>query len=458
MQGFPGRRWLRAGISLLLPLGLAGDIASAGAQTPQATELSGNVFAIHQAWTIGGEGDWDYLTLDTDAQKLYIAHGPVVQVVDVKAGTKVGEVTGLQDAHSVALDDHGQFGFVSDGPANTVKVFDRQTLAVVASIPTAKNPRAIVFDPVSRLVLAICPDITVTARKTPVSNTSGSSNQGAGTSDASASGSQNHPSPDSNVFSTITLIDPDTQKQLADVLMPGRLGFAVVDGKGEVYVAVTNRNQIVHFNVLALASELRPLIDSRNAETRNTEASPEDGDPGDGASVSATPHKQVLIVDWSDGATGVPPIAKSLHTLRLQDCEAPKGLAIDRTNLRLFAACDNMKMQVLNATNGQIVATLPIGNGTDAIGYDADRGLIYTSNGGGVGSLTVIRQHETDSYAVIQEVPTQARARTLAINPTSGDVYLVANVSGFDLTHKGGVGDLKTAPLKGSFQVLVIGK
>ena len=52
------------------------------AQTPQATELSGSVFSIRKTWTIGGEGNWDYLTLDPETLQLYIAHGPVVFVVD----------------------------------------------------------------------------------------------------------------------------------------------------------------------------------------------------------------------------------------------------------------------------------------------------------------------------------------------------------------------------------------
>ena len=116
-----------------------------------------------------------------------------------------------------------------------------------------------------------------------------------------------------------------------------------------------------------------------------------------------------------------------------------------------------MKMQVLNATDGQVLTTLPIGAGTDAVGYDASRGLIYASNGGGVGSLTIIRQHLSDSYDVIQELPTRARARTLAVNPATGEVYLVTNVTGFDLTHNGGIGGLKTSDLSGSFQVLVVG-
>jgi hypothetical protein len=58
---------------------------------------------------------------------------------------------------------------------------------------------------------------------------------------------------------------------------------------------------------------------------------------------------------------------------------------------------------------------------------------------------------------VVQEVPTQARARTLAINPDSGEVYLVTNISGFNRDHNGGIGGLQAVPVAGSFQVLVVG-
>jgi len=117
----------------------------------------------------------------------------------------------------------------------------------------------------------------------------------------------------------------------------------------------------------------------------------------------------------------------------------------------------------LNTGTGEIVTTLPTGPGTDAIGYDPQRGLIYTSNGGGLGSVTIIRQTVTDSYAVIQELPTKQRARTLAVNPTNGEVYLVTGLEGFDLNKKGAGGGAYTLPVvqaepvQGSFQVLVVG-
>jgi DNA-binding beta-propeller fold protein YncE len=113
---------------------------------------------------------------------------------------------------------------------------------------------------------------------------------------------------------------------------------------------------------------------------------------------------------------------------------------------------------VVNTNTGAAEATLTTGPGDDVIGYDQDRGLIFVANGTGYGSLTIIRQDSTiDSYAVIQNLPTEERARTLAVDPSSGDVYLVTDFRGADLTKPGGIGTLKMVPVPGSFQVLVVG-
>jgi YVTN family beta-propeller protein len=387
------------------------------AQTPQATELPDRPYSIKKTWRIGGEGNWDYLTLDASAQQLFIPHGSVVQVVALDTGAVAGQVKGLREAHSVALDDGGQFGYVTDNPANEVAIFDRRSFEVVAKVPTGKNPRAIVFDPASRLIFVICPDTTAESR---IPRRTSARNQ-----------------PDPSVQSIVTVIDSVSQKRLADMLFPGRLGFAQADGNGTVYINVTDRNQIATFKATGIEPQLHQLAARGDAQ---------------------------LTIDWSDGPHPAPPLARQLQFIRLgTECQSPRGLAIDGHNDRIFAACDNMKMVVLNSGNGQIVASLPIGAGNDAIAYDPDRGMIYASNGGGVGSLTIIRQHLTDSYAVVQELPTQARARTLAVNPQTGEVYLVTNVVGLDLTKPGTGGTMhtlpsvQTAPVKGSFEVLVIG-
>lgn len=392
-------------------------------QTPQATQLPGSLFSIQKTWTIGGEGNWDYLTLDSNALRLYIPHGPVVQVVDIKEGKIAGQVAGLRDAHSVALDGQGQYGYVSDGPANEVKVFSRSSLSIVAHVATAKNPRTVVFDPATHLVFAICPD-TALQSGTP-HRTDNTQRDG-----------------DPRAVSTVTVIDGDSQKFLGDLVLPGKLGFAQPDGKGSIYINVTDRDQVVYFRATEIESQIRRLARQHSEDGARPV---KEGDPA-------------VTSDWSMQDQGSQPVPSAMHRFRLgQDCRSPKGLAVDPENHRLFVACDNMKMIVLNAGDGSTVTSLPIGAGTEAIGYDPGRGLIYSSNGGGVGSLTIIRRSLNDSYAVIQELPTRAQARTLAVNPDTGEVYLVTNVTGFDLTHNGGIGGLKTAPVAGSFQVMVVG-
>ena len=115
-------------------------------------------------------------------------------------------------------------------------------------------------------------------------------------------------------------------------------------------------------------------------------------------------------------------------------------------------------MQVLNTDTGQAVANLTIGPGVDVMAYDAGRGLLFTANGGGYGSVSVIRQHVTDTYSVIQNLPTMEQARTLAVDASTGNVYLVTTLYGAKLdTPRNGIGKLKMNPVEGSFQVLVVG-
>jgi DNA-binding beta-propeller fold protein YncE len=164
------------------------------------------------------------------------------------------------------------------------------------------------------------------------------------------------------------------------------------------------------------------------------------------------------VLDWT-GAAGNPPSDAYPTRIRLDsNCEQPRALAMDTAHERLFAACSNLRMLVLNASNGQAVTVLPIGPGAEAIGYDPDRGLIFTANGASDGSLTIIRQDVTDTYSVIQTLPTRQNARTLAIDPSSGEVYLTTVIYGAELNRP----PINGAPLKmtavdSSFQVLVVG-
>ncbi len=111
-----------------------------------------------------------------------------------------------------------------------------------------------------------------------------------------------------------------------------------------------------------------------------------------------------------------------LHRWPLAPGEEPSGLALDRKHRRLFAGCSNEKLVVVDADQGSVVAVLPIGKKVDGVAFDASRQLVFSSNGDG--TLTVIHEDAPDRFTVIETVSTQDGARTLALDETSGTVYL----------------------------------
>ncbi|MFP5237022.1 MAG: YncE family protein [Acidobacteriota bacterium] len=411
------------------------------APIPMAGELPGRPFAIQKNWVIGGNGDWGYLTLDTAAGQLFVAHASTVQVVDLSTGSVAGTVTGLRDAHAIVLGNGDGYGYVTDGPTDEVKVFDRSTFEVVGSMPTGPQPRALALDPSSGLLLAIC------GAPTQISNAQQNAN-GARARDARRpSPWRRYPGaiPQRGPLSSIAIMDPQSRKTLAIVVVAGTLGFAKADGAGHIYVSEESGNQIERFDVQAMANELAKLQDAIRSSAKTKQP------------VTRT----FLKLDWSGTGPQRPPADVVPFAMRLDGgCQEPRGIAVDSQNYRLFVACANQKMAILNSETGANITTLTIGPGADAIAYDPTRSLIFTANGGGYGSLTVVRQHLTDTYAVIQNLPTLADARTMAVDSSTGSVYLVTTLYGAKLgpPPANGIGKLKMDAISGTFQVLVIGR
>jgi YVTN family beta-propeller protein len=105
---------------------------------------------------------------------------------------------------------------------------------------------------------------------------------------------------------------------------------------------------------------------------------------------------------------------------KLAPGQEPSGLAFDALHNRLFAVCSNEKMIVVDAQTGKVLATPPIGKGTDGAGFDP-AGYALSSNGDG--TLTVVSTKD-DKFEVTQTLLTAARARTCAVDPKSRRIYL----------------------------------
>ena len=118
-------------------------------------------------------------------------------------------------------------------------------------------------------------------------------------------------------------------------------------------------------------------------------------------------------------------------------CASPSSMAMDRPNRRLFLGCRSKVMAVMNADSGKVIATLPIGDHVDATAFDPDSRLIFNSNG--EGTITVIHQDSPDKYSVVENVKTVPRAKTMALDPKTHQLFL------------------STAEA-GQFEVLVVGR
>ena len=113
---------------------------------------------------------------------------------------------------------------------------------------------------------------------------------------------------------------------------------------------------------------------------------------------------------------------KATESWPLAPCEGPTGIAYDKATNRIFSGCNKTSV-VLDASTGKIVATIANGTRVDALGWDPSKKLIYIPNGG-EGNVTVAHQDSPDKYTVVATVPTFAGAKTIAVDPSTHNVYL----------------------------------
>jgi DNA-binding beta-propeller fold protein YncE len=196
-----------------------------------------------------------------------------------------------------------------------------------------------------------------------------------------------------------TALDAATGKLAGTVPLGGKPEFAVADGRGRIYVNLEDKSQEV-------------VLDSRKLE---------------------------VVARWP-----------------LAPCEEPTGLALDPEHRRLFAGCHNQLMAVLDADSGKLIATLPIGRGVDATAFDPGLQYAYASNG--EGTLTVVHEDAPDKFTVVDNVPTQRGARTMALDPATHQVYLAT--ANFAPTPPPAAGQPRQRPaiVPNTFVVLVLGK
>jgi YVTN family beta-propeller protein len=297
---------------------------------PLLCSASSEGLRITRKIPVAGQGSWDYLTVDETARRLYVSHGTQVEVLDVDSGMIVGKIENTPGVHGIAVAPEVGRGFVSNGQASTVTIFDLKTLKKISDVPVGKKPDAIIYDPSTSRVFAF----------------NGDSN-------------------------SATAIDAATGKVEGSVDLGGGPEYAAADGAGYIYNNLEDSSEVLKINARTLQVEQR----------------------------------------W--------PTAP---------CASPSSMAIDRASHRLFIGCRSRVMAVINADSGKVITTLPIGDHVDATTYDSELHLVFNSNG--EGTITVVRQEGPDSYSVAQNVRTLPKAKTMALDPRTHQLFLSTAESG----------------------------
>ena len=193
----------------------------------------------------------------------------------------------------------------------------------------------------------------------------------------------------------ITLIDVKAAKAVGSIPVGGKLEFGVVDGQGRVFVNVEDKGEIAVIDTAA----------------------------------------RKVVAHWA-----------------MAGCEEPSGLAYAADVHLLIAACANGKAEVVSSTSGKVVASLAVGKEPDAAFYDVERHLAYVPSGG-EGTLSVIAVRGPTDVAVVQKAATKSGARTGALDPATGKVYLPS----VDYDPPAQPGGRRVAK-SGTFSVLVLGR
>ena len=273
---------------------------------------------------ITSSGGWDYLTVGPVHDWLYVSHGSQVNILNKKTGDSAGVIPNTTGVHGIAFDvDHGK-GFTSNGRINTVTVFDMNTNAILAQVPTGQNPDAIFYEPFLKKI------ITCNGRG-----------------------------------KNLSIIDPENNMTVDSVAVGGKPEEATSDGMGKLYVNVEDKNEIV---VVDLAT-LRVLS--------HWSLSPCEGPTGLGYDrktqrLFAGCDKRLAVMDAVSG--------KMVDSIPIGDgCD---GVAFDPATKNIYTSNGDGTLTVIhedNANKFTVLDNVVTKRSARTIALDRDSHLIYMS-------------------------------------------------------------------------------
>jgi hypothetical protein len=172
----------------------------------------GSGYHLLKKMPVGGDGGWDYLTVDSEARRIYLARGTHVMVVDEDKGEVVGDIPDTKGVHGIALAKDLGKGYTSNGQANTVTVFDIATLKTLSTIKvTGENPDSVLYDAANKRVWTF-----------------------------------------NGKTANATAIDASSGEVVGTVKLSGKPETPVLDGKGNIFLNIEDKNSLVEIDAKAM--------------------------------------------------------------------------------------------------------------------------------------------------------------------------------------------------------------
>jgi YVTN family beta-propeller protein len=304
-------------IYLSLFIFLSADLS---AQTKVGYEI---VNRIH----LDGDGGWDYLTMDDATGLLYVSHGNMVQVVDVKLSIHnvakvVATIEDTKGVHGITIATEFGKGYISCGRDSTVVVFDTKTFKTLSRVKVnGRNPDAILYDPFSKNVFVF----------------NGRSNN-------------------------VTVIDAKSDKIAGNIPLDGNPEFAATDENGKIYLNIEDKSKLCVINSQTLKVEqywpIGPVVEPS------------------GLAIDNTTHRLFTV---SDGHMAVIDALTGKIIAALPIGERVDGVAFDKGYKRAYSANGDGTMTVVGEVDGKykVIETVKTQKGARTIAVSSKTGGIY---------------------------------------------------------------------------------
>jgi YVTN family beta-propeller protein len=313
---------VRAAFGLLIKLSFCTGLITAPVLEATAADAKMEVL---QKWKLGGDGGWDYLTMDSATQRLFITRATRVDVISTETGKLIGSVPTGQGVHGVALAKALNRGYTSNGRSNSVTVFDLDTLKVIqeAKIPGG-NPDAILYEPTGKHVFTF-----------------------------------------NGMSKNVTVLDATSLAVVATIPVPDKPEFAVDDGHGTIFVNIeSDPGQIV-------------AIDTQKLTVKSTWPVPGCNGPS-GIALDGSHHRLFSVCDGK--VMAVTDAVSGKQAAHATIGEHPDAAAYDAKRALVFSSNGEGTLSVVHQDSPDrytVADTVQTQRGARTMALDEKTGKIY---------------------------------------------------------------------------------